>query len=71
MIFKNELPSDYREVILIVRDYFEHNMIRLVKAIYCNSWVIVDKSKQMEYDQLKENNPPYGKIIGWSKYDKR
>ena len=71
MIFKNELPNDYREVTLIVRDYFNHNIIRLVKAMYCHSWVIVDESKQAEYDHLKENNPPYGKVLGWTKHTRR
>ena len=62
MIIKNKDPLFSQRDVLIVRDYLDSNVIRLVPASLCGHSFCQVKD---DYKGLEENNSPFGKIIGW------
>ena len=62
MIIKNKDPLFPQRDVLIVRDYLDSNVIRLVPASLCGHSFCQVKD---DHKELEEDTPLSGKIIGW------
>lgn len=65
MIVRNKLPESIDNVILIIKDYHDPKVIRLVTAWYGVYWRYSGVPTTENITKIEENSPPFGKIIGW------
>ena len=67
MIVKNKLPENTDDVMLIVKDYYDPKVIRLLVAWHGAYWRYNGVPTGENLTKIDEYVPPFGRIIGWSK----